>query len=99
VIRAIGRPELFEAGTNLQAWLFTILRNQFLTVQRKRRREVEDTDGSYAATMVSIPDQEDRIAVHELEAALAACRRSSARPSCSSARRACRTRRRPGQRG
>ena len=31
VLRAISRQETFEAGTNLQAWLITILRNLFLS--------------------------------------------------------------------
>jgi RNA polymerase sigma-70 factor (ECF subfamily) len=70
ILRAISKHEQFAAGTNMQAWLFTILRNQFFSEQRKSLREVEDVDGSYAATMISIPDQEDRIMMHDLEAAL-----------------------------
>jgi RNA polymerase sigma-70 factor (ECF subfamily) len=70
VLRAISKQPQFEAGTNLQAWLFTILRNLFFSVHRKSLREVEDGDGSYAATMISMPDQEDRIMIHDLEAAL-----------------------------
>ncbi len=70
VLRAISKQQQFVAGTNLQAWLFTILRNQFLSDHRKAVREVEDADGSYAATMISLPDQEDRIMIQDLEAAL-----------------------------
>jgi RNA polymerase sigma-70 factor, ECF subfamily len=70
VLRAISKQQQFEAGTSLQAWLFTILRNQFLSDHRKAVREVEDVDGSYAATLISIPDQEDRIMIQDLEAAL-----------------------------
>lgn len=71
VLKAISRQESFEAGTNLQAWLFTILRNLFFSGHRKTQREVEDTDGAYAAKLVTIPDQEDRMTVQDLEAALA----------------------------
>lgn len=71
VLKAISRQEMFEAGTNLQAWLFTIQRNLFLSGRRKAQREVEDADGIHAATMISIPDQEDRLAVRDLNAALA----------------------------
>ncbi len=71
VLKAISKQEKFEAGTNLQAWLFTILRNLFFSGHRKTQREVEDADGAHAATLVTIPDQEDRIAVQDLEAALA----------------------------
>jgi RNA polymerase sigma-70 factor (ECF subfamily) len=71
VLRAIRKQGLFEPGTNLQAWLFTILRNLFCSVCRRTKREVEDADGSYAATLISVPDQEDRIMVKHLAAALA----------------------------
>jgi RNA polymerase sigma-70 factor, ECF subfamily len=70
VLRAISKQQQFEAGTSLQAWLFTILRNQFFSDHRKAVREVEDVDGSYAATMIAMPDQEDRIMIQDLEAAL-----------------------------
>jgi len=70
VLRAISKQEQFVAGTNLQAWLFTILRNQFCSDHRKSWREIEDADGSYAASMIALPDQEDRIMIHDLEAAL-----------------------------
>jgi RNA polymerase sigma-70 factor (ECF subfamily) len=70
VLRAISKQEQFAAGTNLQAWLFTILRNQFFSEHRKAVREVEDVNGCYAATMISMPDQEDRIMIQDLEAAL-----------------------------
>jgi RNA polymerase sigma-70 factor, ECF subfamily len=45
VVKAWAAFDRFEPGTNLNAWLFTILRNQFHTNYRKRRREVEDSDG------------------------------------------------------
>ena len=71
VLRAITHQDSFVAGTNLQAWLFTILRNLFFSANRRTRREVEDADGAFAATLISLPDQEDRIVVQDLDAALA----------------------------
>jgi RNA polymerase sigma-70 factor (ECF subfamily) len=71
VLRAISKHEKFEAGTNLAAWLMTILRNLFYSGRRRTQREVEDADGIHAATMISIPDQEDAIIVQDLHAALA----------------------------
>ena len=71
VLRAISKHEKFEAGTNLAAWLMTILRNLYYSGRRRTRREVEDADGVHAATMISIPDQEDAIIVQDLHAALA----------------------------
>jgi RNA polymerase sigma-70 factor (ECF subfamily) len=71
VLRAINKQEMFEPGTNLRAWLFTIMRNLFCSACRKTKHEVEDVDGSFAATMISIPDGEDRMMLKELVAALA----------------------------
>ena len=50
LLRAIANIDSFQPGSNLPAWLFTILRNLFRSDYRKRRREVEDSDGSYAKT-------------------------------------------------
>ena len=50
----IGR---FERGSNMNAWLFTILRNQLYSTHRKRRREVEDPDGAYAGQLRTHPEQ------------------------------------------
>jgi RNA polymerase sigma-70 factor (ECF subfamily) len=71
VLRAINNQEKFEPGTNLQAWLFAILRNLFCSACRRSKREVEDADGSYAATLISIPDHDDRLMLKDLAAALA----------------------------
>ena len=51
--------------------MFAILRNLFCSACRRTKREVEDADGSYAATMTSIPDHEDRIMLKDLATALA----------------------------
>jgi len=47
----------FVEGTNLPAWLFTILRNIYYSEYRKRRREVADTDGAIAAKLATVPAQ------------------------------------------
>ncbi len=39
VVRALGALPQFQSGTNLKAWLFTILRNLFFEQARRRRRE------------------------------------------------------------
>jgi RNA polymerase sigma-70 factor, ECF subfamily len=36
--RSLARAHQFEAGTNLKAWLFTIMRNRFYTECRRRQR-------------------------------------------------------------
>src|SRR5258708_24661746 len=70
LMRAIANIDSFQPGTNMSAWLFTILRNLFRSEYRKRRREVEDTDGSYAETLKSQPEQGSRLEFNEFRAAL-----------------------------
>ena len=70
LLRALTHIDSFKPGTNLAAWLFTILRNQFREEYRKRQREVEDADGRYAETLISHPEQTGRIEFEELRAAL-----------------------------
>ncbi|WP_201842087.1 sigma-70 family RNA polymerase sigma factor [Microvirga zambiensis] len=70
VLRALSRQESFQAGTNLQAWLFTILRNSFFSDHRRSSREIEDVDGRLAAEMTTGADQETRLVLQELETAL-----------------------------
>jgi len=57
LVKAWDKLALFEEGTNLKAWLFTILRNVFYSEQRKRKREVEDADGSLSANLAVHPEQ------------------------------------------
>src|SRR5205085_11420839 len=71
LLRAMANIQSFEPGTNLSAWLFTILRNLFRSEYRKRRREVEDADGSYAETLKSHPEQQGRVEFEEFRVALA----------------------------
>ncbi|MTH79183.1 sigma-70 family RNA polymerase sigma factor [Paracoccus aestuariivivens] len=40
LLRAIEYADSFQPGTNLRAWLFTIMRNRFLTNCRKSAREL-----------------------------------------------------------
>jgi RNA polymerase sigma-70 factor (ECF subfamily) len=69
--RAIANIDSFEPGTNMSAWLFTILRNLFRSEYRKRRREVEDSDGRHAESLKSHPEQPGRLEFEELRNALA----------------------------
>jgi RNA polymerase sigma-70 factor (ECF subfamily) len=70
ILKAWNAADRFEPGTNLDAWLFTILRNQFLTGRRKAKREIEDADGAYAARLTTPPDQHDRLHFEDLRLAL-----------------------------
>lgn len=71
LMRAIANIDRFQPGTNLSAWLFTILRNHFRSEFRKRRREVEDVDGKYTDSLKAEPRQIGNIEFTELREALA----------------------------
>jgi RNA polymerase sigma-70 factor, ECF subfamily len=70
ILRAWANLHSFEPGTNMSAWLFTILRNLFRSEYRKRRREVEDADGAYAESLTSLPDQSSHLEMDEFRRAL-----------------------------
>jgi RNA polymerase sigma-70 factor, ECF subfamily len=59
--KALLNIQSFTAGTNLLAWLFTILRNAYYSEFRKRRREVADIDERLSGALVSKPDQDDHM--------------------------------------
>jgi RNA polymerase sigma-70 factor (ECF subfamily) len=61
MVKAWDKRQSFAPGTNLRAWLFTILRNTYYSDLRKRRREVEDRDGAMAARLTSPPEQEGHL--------------------------------------
>lgn len=70
MLRAITKIDTFQPGTNLGAWLTTILRNCFLSDLRKHRNEVEDADGYYAQALRFAPEQEGMLEFKEFRAAL-----------------------------
>jgi RNA polymerase sigma-70 factor (ECF subfamily) len=70
LFKAWNHLESFKEGTNLKAWLFTILRNTYFSERRKRRREVEDADGAYAARLATHPTQHGHMDMQDFRAAL-----------------------------
>lgn len=71
LIKAWTNRDKFEPGTNLRAWLFTILRNTYYTQVIRRRREVRDETGEYANNVRTPPTQDWSVAMRALQAALA----------------------------
>jgi RNA polymerase sigma-70 factor (ECF subfamily) len=70
ILRALQKQDRFEPGTKLQAWLFTLMRNLFYSEYRRRKREVEDGDGLFAAKLSALPEQPGRVEFAELRSAL-----------------------------
>jgi RNA polymerase sigma-70 factor (ECF subfamily) len=65
LLRAWKYQASYGEGTSLKAWVFRILRNEFLT-RSKAERHVQDTDGKLAAQLVTNPDQEFVVRYGEL---------------------------------
>ena len=62
ILKAWANIEKYQRGTNLQAWLFTILRNTYYSTLRKHRREVPDPEGIHAASLFEKPAHDGRMA-------------------------------------
>jgi RNA polymerase sigma-70 factor (ECF subfamily) len=70
IVKALSHLDQFTPGTSMQRWLFTILRNEFYSLHRKRRREVADPVGRYAATLATAPTQDRHLDLKDLRTAL-----------------------------
>jgi len=71
LLKAWSNLGSFAPGTNMRAWLFTILRNAFYSQWRKRRNEVEDADGVLASTLSVKAPQPSHMEMQDFKAALA----------------------------
>ena len=71
LLRAWEAADRFEPGTNLLAWLYTILRNRFLSEYRSRRHQVDDPDGKLVERLSVLPSQDNRLDYLDLRRALA----------------------------
>jgi RNA polymerase sigma-70 factor (ECF subfamily) len=60
----------FEGGTNLRAWLFTILRNSWYSAVSRRQREVADEEGRHAAGLSAEGAQEWTVELGRLRSAM-----------------------------
>lgn len=69
IVKAWTNMDKFQAGTNLRAWLFTILRNTFYSARRKTKREVSDSDGIHAARLSARPEHDGRLALRDFRVA------------------------------
>jgi RNA polymerase sigma-70 factor (ECF subfamily) len=70
LLKAWNHLDSFQEGTNLRAWLFTILRNTYFSECRRRRREVEDRDGNKAEELAVHPGQQGHLDMQDFRRAL-----------------------------
>jgi RNA polymerase sigma-70 factor (ECF subfamily) len=71
LVKAWSNLDKFQPGTNMRAWLFTILRNTYYSNRRKAKREVPDADGSITAGLSRKPDHDGRLNMMDFEVAFA----------------------------
>ncbi len=71
LLKAWSHSASFSEGTNMKAWLFTILRNTYFSLYRKRAREVQDTDGMYSERIAVAPTQNGILDLADFRIALA----------------------------
>ncbi|MDF1633567.1 RNA polymerase sigma factor [Mycoplana sp. MJR14] len=70
IMKAWAKQDQFEMGTNMKAWLFTILRNELYSKLRKRGREVQDSDGVLTANLAQHPAQYGKLDMQDFRRAL-----------------------------
>jgi RNA polymerase sigma-70 factor (ECF subfamily) len=70
LVKAWANIGSFEPGSNMVAWLYTILRNEFYSEFRRHRHEVGDEDGRHAARVATRPTQEGHMQFLDFSAAL-----------------------------
>lgn len=69
IVKAWANIEKFEPGTNMKAWLFTILRNTYYTQHQKMKREVADVDGAFSDQLSVKPDHDGRLHLRDFRTA------------------------------
>lgn len=72
LMKAWDKQSSFQMGTNIRAWLFTILRNEFYSQMRKKGREISDADGAISENMAVHPEQSGKLDLQDMYKALEA---------------------------
>jgi RNA polymerase sigma-70 factor (ECF subfamily) len=70
VVKAWTNIDKFEKGSNMRAWLFTILRNTYYSNRRKARREVSDVDGVFTESLAEKPAHDGHMQMADFRRAL-----------------------------
>ncbi len=72
LLRAFDNIERFKPGTNLKAWLFTIVRNEHYSQLRRRKFEAHDIAIEFLPEPSVPPDHDGELELRDLNRALAA---------------------------
>lgn len=70
LVKAWTNIDKFEEGSNMRAWLFTILRNTFYSSRRKAKREVADVDGVLTDNLAEKPAHDGHMQMNDFRKAL-----------------------------
>ncbi|MFP5514472.1 MAG: sigma-70 family RNA polymerase sigma factor [Alphaproteobacteria bacterium] len=69
--RAVARADSFQAGTNLRAWLFTILHNVHVNQVRSKAARPQEVDvDDVESKLVTPARQEERVELREMMSAV-----------------------------
>lgn len=71
LVKAWTNIDKFDPGTNMRAWLFTILRNTYYSSRRKTKREVADIDGIHTEALAEKPAHDGRLQMKDFSVAFA----------------------------
>ena len=70
IVKAWTNIDKFKVGSNMRAWLFTILRNTYYSSRRKTKREVADVDGHFTDNLAEKPAQDGFLDLADFRKAL-----------------------------
>jgi len=71
LVRALAKQKHWQPGTNLRAWLFTLMHNQYVNDVRRSQRDANAVNiDDVSASLVANSDPTASRQVHELERAL-----------------------------
>jgi RNA polymerase sigma-70 factor (ECF subfamily) len=70
LVRAIAKQHLWQVGTNLRAWLFTIMHNQHVNEVRRSVREGISVDVEDVPTLTVQSNAEPALQLRDLELAM-----------------------------
>src|ERR1700757_2990922 len=71
MMKAWDARDSFAMGTNMKAWTFMILRNQFYSEKRRSWRQTQLDQEAAERTLVAVDDPESPVALDELRLGLA----------------------------